>query len=304
MDAFAATRFAVGTGFLVVAAASDLRTRRVRDPLWIALGTIGLVILGEQMFVGGAPWPAWSLMGSAAVLFYAVFFGRPLLDEDGFHPRGVRIVLFIAAATLLVAGSGAQGFGESVPSVSELASMPIMVAVYQGFYRLRLLHGGADAKGLIALTLLVPSYPDALPFPVLTIDPRVAPVLRVAFPFSLGVWVDAAIVSLAVPLVLLIRNAIRGDVALPQALLGYRARIAPFPKHAWLMERITARGEHVLVLFPKRGRDPVEDLARLRAAGVDRAWVTPQTPFMVPLALGYILAFVVGNLLIGLLQLV
>jgi preflagellin peptidase FlaK len=41
----------------------------------------------------------------------------------------------------------------------------------------------------------------------------------------------------------------------------------------------------------------------LRAAGVDRVWVTPQTPFMVPLFGGFILAFVVGNLLIGILGL-
>jgi len=32
-----------------------------------------------------------------------------------------------------------------------------MLVVYQLFYRVRLLHGGADTKGLIALTLLIPS---------------------------------------------------------------------------------------------------------------------------------------------------
>jgi preflagellin peptidase FlaK len=69
------------------------------------------------------------------------------------------------------------------------------------------------------------------------------------------------------------------------------------------MEKIREDGEHVLVLYPKRGPPLTEDLARLRAAGVDRVWVTPQTPFMVPLFGGFILAFVVGNLLIGILGL-
>src|SRR2546428_9783438 len=105
--------------------------------------------------------------------------------------------------------------------------MPIMVLVYQGFYRLRLLHGGADAKGLIALTLLIPAYPDALPFPVLQADARVDALLRVVFPFSLVIWVDAAVLSLAVPVALLIYNVARGDLALPQALLGYRAHLNP-----------------------------------------------------------------------------
>src|SRR2546426_4703344 len=134
--------------------------------------------------------------------------------------------------------------------------MPIVVLVYQGFYRLRVLHGGADAKGLMAVALLIPVYPDALPFRVLQADARVDALLRVLFPFSLVIWVDAAILSLAVPVALLIYNAARGDLALPQALLGYRAPLNPFPAHAWLMEKITARGGPVLVLCPRGGPWP------------------------------------------------
>jgi preflagellin peptidase FlaK len=127
--------------------------------------------------------------------------------------------------------------------------------------------------------------------------------LRVAFPFSLVIYVDAAILFLAVPVVLFLRNAIRGDFGLPQAFLGYRVPIDRIPSKAWLMERINNRGEHILVLFPKRGGDRSEDLARLRAAGVDKVWVTPQIPFMVPLLGGFWLAFFVGNVLLGVLGL-
>ena len=303
MDAFAATRLAAGVGFLVVAAASDLRSRRVRDPLWISLGTAGLMILAAQIAFQGWAWPAWLLLVSAAIMFYAIFFGEPLFGEDGFHARGIRIVLFLAAGALFLISVGSIRGGAGFEVLPQLASMPLLVLVYQGFHRLRLLHGGADAKGLIALTLLLPVYPDALPFPVLQADARVDALLRVVFPFSLVIWVDAAILSLAVPVALLIYNAARGDLALPQALLGYRAPLNPFPAHAWLMEKITARGEHVLVLFPRRGTDPSGDISRLRAAGVDRAWVTPQTPFMVPLLLGFLLAFFAGDLLVAVLGL-
>ncbi len=303
MDAFAATRFAVGAGCLVVAATSDLRTRRVRDPLWIGLGTFGLVLLGAQLVGARSPWTAWSLVGSAAILFYAVFLGKPLFDDTGFHPRPVRILLFLAAAALFFAPLGTGLSGAGGPPLAELASMPLMLVVYQLFYRVRLLHGGADTKGLIALTLLIPSYPEATPFPVLTADPRVESIVRVAFPFSFVVWVDAAIVSLAVPIGLVLYNAVRRDRAFPQAFLGYRAPLDQLPRHAWLMERITDGGEHVLVLFPKRGADPAAQVARLRARGIKRAWVTPQIPFMVPLFVGFVLAFVTGNLLVGILGL-
>ena len=303
MDAFAATRFAAGAGCLLVAATSDVRTRRVRDPLWIGLGTFGLVLLGAQLIGAGSPWTAWSLVGSAAILFYAVFLGKPIFDDTGFHPRPVRILLFLAASVLFFVSLGSGSSAAAGPPIAELASMPVMLVVYQLFYRVRLLHGGADTKALIALTLLIPSYPDAHPFPLLTADPRMESVVRVAFPFSLVVWVDAAIVSLGVPIGLLVYNAVRGDLAFPQAFLGYRAPLDPPPRHAWLMERITDSGEHVLVLFPKRGVDPAAQVARLQARGIKRVWVTPQIPFMAPLFVGFVLAFVMGNLLVGILGL-
>ena len=303
MDAFAATRLAAGTAFLVVAAASDLRTRRVRDPLWTGLGTLGLAILAAQLVVESAPWPAWSFAGSAALLFYAVFFGRPLTEQDGFHARPIRIAVFLLAGAMWLAPLAFAGAVPASGSTPELASMPVMIVVYQGFYRFRVLHGGADAKGLMAITLLVPTYPNGLPFPLFMPDPRVDSVLRTVFPFSLVVWVDAAIVSLAIPIGLFLFNALRGDLAIPQAFLGYRARLDSFPTHAWLMEKITPTGEHVLVLFPKRGENPVEDIARLRATGVDRAWVTPKTPFMLPLFVGFLLAFFAGNLILAVLGL-
>lgn len=300
MDFFAATRLAIGAGFLFVAAASDLRTRRVRDPLWITLGTIGLVLLAVELAWRSAPWPLWSPTASGAILFYSVFFGQPLFDEDGFHARPVRIALLLVAVMLFVLP---VGFEANVTGLPELASMPIMIVIYQVFYRLRVLHGGADAKALIALSLLVPMYPDALPFPLIAMNPFIDPVIRIVFPFSLVIWVDAAIVSLAVPIALLVYNAVRRDVALPQAFLGYRAPLDSLPEQVWLMERITERGDHVLVLFPKRGADMTADVARLRAAGIERAWVQPKTPFMVPLLVGFLLAFFAGNLLVGILGL-
>lgn len=301
MDPFAATRLAVGAVFLVVGAAFDIRTRRVRDPLWIALGTIGLSLLAVELSATGASWSAWSLVGSSAILFCAIFFGRPLFDEEGFHPRPVRFIVYGIAAVLFLLGiSGATGAAGG-PSIVELASMPALVLIFQGMYRVRLVHGGADAKALIALTLLVPRYPDASPFPVLAVGPLVQDAMRTLFPFSLVIWLDAALVSLAVPIGLFLYNAVRGDLSVPQSFLGYRTSVDAFPPHVWLMEKITDGGDHLLVLFPKRGVDPTPDLVRLRAAGVKRVWVTPQIPFMVPLLAGFLLAFLAGNLLVGVL---
>ena len=302
MDAFAATRLAAGTAFLVVAAASDLRTRRVRNPLWIGLGTAGLVILIVELSIESAPWPAWSLAGSGALLFYAVFFGRPLFDDDGFHARPGRIALFVAAAAMWITPLQFAGSVVSSVPIIQLASMPVMMVLFQLMLRARLLTGGADAKCLIALTLLVPTYPESSPFPLFTADPRVQPAFQAIFPFSFVVLVDAAVLQLVVPLGLFIYNLTRGDIGI-QSFLGYRAPLDPFPKHVRLMERITDRGEHVLVLRPKRESDPTTEILKLRSAGIQRAWVTPWVPFMVPLLGGFLLTFFAGNLLVAVLGL-
>jgi archaeal preflagellin peptidase FlaK len=301
VDAFAALRLTIGATVLCVAAGNDLRTRRASDRWWIALGTVGLVLLVIQLIVERADAASIAVVGSAALLFYAIFFGKPIMDRDGFHLRPARVGLFLFAGALFILPAALHSaLGQGVPlETLELYSMPAMVAIYQGLYWARLLHGGADAKGLIALTLLVPAYPDASPFPLVAMNPRVEGLFRTVFPFSLVVWVDALVLFLAVPVGLLLANVIRGDLALPQAFLGYRARVDAFPRFAWPMEKIDDRGQHVLVLFPKRGSRPEEDLARLRAAGIERVWVTPQIPFLVLLLGGFVLAFFAGNLLLA-----
>ena len=305
MDAFAAARLVAGAGFLAVAANLDLRTRRVRDPLWIAMGTVGLALLAVELTWTGAVVNHWLLLGSAAILFYAVFFGKPILDEDRIHLRPARILILAAAAVGFLAAlllptvvSTAGGTSGLAPT-TRLASMPIMVLVYQGFYQLGVLRGGADAKAMIALTLLVPQYPDAAPFPILGLQPNVLQAMEVFFPFSLVVLVNAAILFLAVPIAYLVVNATRGDLEFPQALFGTKAPINALPEHVWLMERVDRDGERVAVLFPSRGRDESEDIPKLKAAGATRVWVQPKVPFLVPLSVGFLLAFFAGNLMLG-----
>ncbi len=304
MDAFAVARLVAGAGFLAVAGTLDVRSRRVRDPLWIAMGTAGLALLAVELAWTGAVVNDWLLVGCAAILFYAVFYGKPILDEDRVHLRPLRLLILAAAAAgflaalLLPTRAPTSGFG-GLSSTARLASMPVMVLVYQGFYQFGLLRGGADAKAMIALTLLVPRYPDASPFPLLGLQPNVLQSMEVFFPFSLLVLVNAAILFLAVPIAYLIVNATRGDLEFPQALFGTKAEINALPEHVWLMERVDRDGERVAVLFPARGKDESEEIAKLKAAGATRVWVQPKVPFLVPLFVGFLLAFVVGNLMLG-----
>lgn len=293
-------RLVVGAGFLAVAAASDVRTRRVRDPLWIALGSIGLVLISVELANASAGPEMFGLVGATAILFYAIFYGAPVLDEDGAHLRPFRIlVLGVGALLVLVSAWWVFGLGNGdATAYARLLTMPAMVLVFQGFYQVGLLRGGADAKGLIALTLLVPVYPSAAPFPLLQAPPAVTSTMDLYFPFSLVVLVDALILALVVPVGYVLVNLARGDLGAPM-WRGTRAPIDRLPRHAWLMERVDPHGERYVVLFPSHEKDEAEELAKLRAAGATRVWVERKVPLLLPIFLGFLLAFFVGNLLVG-----
>lgn len=307
MDAFAVARLVLGAGFLAVAAFLDVRTRRVRDLLWIAFGTVGLLVLALDIATSFYAANHWLLLGSAAILFYAVFYGKPILDEDGVHLKPARLLVLVAAAAAWFGGvllpnpvdtMMLPAFARVVP-IPELASVSVLILIYQLFYQTGLLRGGADAKAMLALTILVPLYPDASPFPLLTVPASVRSTMQLLFPFSLTVLVNAAILFLVVPVAYLIVNAVRGDLELPQAFFGTKASLDHLPPHVWLMERVDRRGERVAVLFPSHRADESEEITKLRAAGADRVWVQPKVPFMVPLLVGFLLAFFVGNLMLG-----
>jgi len=306
VDAFAVARLVIGAGFLCAAAFLDIRTRRVRDPWWVGLGTAGLLILALDILSTQGALNHWLLLGSAAILFYAVFYGKPLLDEDGVHLRPIRILVLAAAALGFLGGLllpipvylGLQSGTRAIP-LAQLIAVSVLLLVYQGFYQLGLLRGGADAKALMALTLLVPYYPDAAPFPLLSLPVSVSTTMANLFPFSLTVFVNAAILFLVVPIAYLIVNLARGDFEWPQAFFGTKASLNHMPPHVWLMERVDRRGERVAVLFPAHRADESEEIAKLKAAGADRVWVQPKVPFMVPLLIGFLLAFFVGNVMLG-----
>jgi preflagellin peptidase FlaK len=167
------------------------------------------------------------------------------------------------------------------------------------FYYLGLLKGGADAKAFMSIGLLVPAYPSLGPFPLIPLEAGVAAAFEVFFPFALSVLMNSAVLLLALPAYFLGRNVLRGDFRWPQALLGYKARIDHLSPFVWLLQEAHEGGVRYYA-YPRR--DPRDaDLDGLKRLGIDRVWVTPKIPLLLPMAAGYVLTFLVGNLLLALL---
>ncbi len=305
MDGFAAVRLLIGLVFLGYASFRDLRTRRVPDGAWIALGAISLGLLEAELLLAGASWEHQLLLVPTAIVFFGVFFGEEMWTEEGFRMRPLRLSLYLFAALLLlfsmyhfwnVAGGGSDIFWANL-------SMPLLLVLAHVFYQFGLLRGGADAKAFMSIAILVPAYPSLeAGLPLVGLAPSIQHAVDLMFPFALVALMDAALLLGLLPLALLVHNASRGDMRGIQALFGYKVSIERVPKFVWLMDRVE-NGAHVRILLPRKREDRQAQVALLREKGFDRVWVTPQIPFLIPMTFGFLAAFLIGNFVIGLMLL-
>lgn len=134
------------------------------------------------------------------------------------------------------------------------------------------LFGGADAKGLMVVSWLVPIEPALL-------GGRTTP--------AIDGLLNGALLVVAVPVLFLILNLARGHLQLPAMLLGLKmAKDKARAGHNWPLQTTTG-----WQWFHKPGV-PVH-WHKLP----DPLWVTPKLPFMLPLTAGLIAAWK-GNMLL------
>jgi preflagellin peptidase FlaK len=296
-----ALRLVLGLVFLGIAALRDMRTRKVPNELWLGMLAIGLVILVGDLIMSDSPSVLLLTPIPVVIIFFVILSEGELAAET--LSRGANIGLTVVLVITAVAVLWYQGM---VLEYSEdwirIIHIPIMLLLAYGFYIVRLLHGGADAKALMGLAVLVPFYPVLEGVPLI----ENVEAMTLVFPFAFVILLNSAIVTLCVPLGYAVYNLSRGDRD-GRMFFGYRLKLNEVEKRfVWLMERVED-GEVVTYLFPKRGMDK-KDLRRqlkaLRKAGLKRVWVTPKIPFMVPMFFGFFISFVIGNLIFGFVDLI
>ena len=298
------------------AAIRDIRTRRISSTVWVPLSLVGLLTL---VWDG---WAAWNAGGDAWTF-------------DFLLPAAISLGFVVPIAYLF------WWFG--------------------GF-------GGADAKALMVLALLFPTFPS---YAVAGLEVPLSTTPVGAFSFT--ILTNAVIVGLAIPVVLAIRNAAAGRIA-PVMFVGWPVALEDVPTtHGTLLETpeglsrsgldldalrmyLRWRGLTLAELRenPERYRDPaslpeepnpptdgaveaggllpdevlpdggtfddpwgasafLEDIdgsaygttpEKLREGleilcTNERVWISPGTPFLVPVFVGLVVALVYGDLLLG-----
>ncbi len=185
---------------------------------------------------------------------------------------------------LLVVQYFTVGFGTQI---NYLIFIPIMIALVYVLFQLRLIFGGADAKALMAIAILVPLAPAISQFPLWD---------RSLMPASWFIFSNSVILFLFIPLSLLLFNIAKRNIQFPYALLGYKMDIKKArDKFVWPLEKIVD-GKRKFSYMPKNFE--IEDeLDEFEKNGINKIWITPKIPFMIPLLAGFICAFVLGDIL-------
>lgn len=167
-------------------------------------------------------------------------------------------------------------------------TIPIIYAVMKVLYHLDIVKGGADAKAIISIATVFPTYPQIFGMPLIPVPEGLA---SLVFPPAFAILVMALAITLVYGLVNAIRNIALGNRLFPQMLFG---TVMPLEKakrsQVWPMERVTDDGVKVVL----SANEDENAWNELESAGRTDVWVTAIIPFIIPMAIAYILMLTVG----------
>lgn len=191
---------------------------------------------------------------------------------------------FAWLAGILVIGDLWRGDHDATLLAVRYGMSLVLAAVVYLLWRFHLF-GGADAKGLMLLAVLAPWPPST----------------TYALQPALDALANGALLMLLLPVGFLLANLARGRFVLPAALLGTPRPLAlARQRFVWPMQVAdpAAPGGLRWRYWQRLGGDLPQEYHRLEQAGLQEVWVTPKVPFLVPVALGWAIAWWHGNLLL------
>jgi preflagellin peptidase FlaK len=165
--------------------------------------------------------------------------------------------------------------------------------------------GGADAKSLIVLAIIIPAYPE-IELLGLNFPHQGVPLIDL---FAFSVFGNAVLLTIVVPMSLFLYNLLtlkpREIMEKPAYIfVGYKADISKLlNSHIKLIEEYYLSGDEVKTKFRRGGADINEDtVSELEKFAANRqmdrrVWVTPGLPFMIPITLGFFTAVFFGDLI-------
>lgn len=207
--------------------------------------------------------------------------------------RKVTNKLWILMITIGIFLLTIQLFSTNSINLYNLAFIPIMILLVYVFFQLRLLFGGADAKALMSLAILVPFNPSLFIFPI----------YDSIMPFSWIIFANSILIFIIIPISLFFYNAYKKNLELPFCFFGYKININNIKdKFVWSLEKIK-NGQRKFNYIPQEWNQE-EIYESYYKQEINMIWVTPKIPFMVPLLIGFIISFIFGDIISSIISII
>ncbi len=164
--------------------------------------------------------------------------------------------------------------------------------------------GGADAKVLMVISLIIPTFPAIVLFGTSYPLNGVPPIDLFAF----SVFGNSVLLTVIVPIGLgmynLARNPVESIKKPLYMITGYMTPISKLEKgHFRMIESYSQTDSGLKFRFTRSGTELSNNVIKelkgyLKEGKVkDRVWITPGLPFMIPITAGFITAVVFGDLI-------
>ena len=306
------TRLSVLLTALGIAAWLDHKERRVANEFWITWSKPAIFLWTLDLLIVEAEWYVFATAAGMVAYASNAVIGRPTFKDIR---SGSRIDIAVSIWYLIGIAGIIQGLrlhiDEGVMPVligdatvgatlwwSTLAVIIPLVAVDLA-WRMRLIHGGADCKGLMWIAILIPSwssipiiFPDTMDGTVVSMPPAIA----------LLVWGGFAFLIL--PVIMVIRNLKDGQIILRLMWHAERMDINEvIGNHVWLLTTIAEMpsGDKKIIHRTRAPRKTpsigqlTEDIAILKENGVEKVWITRKYPLLVFLWPATVPLFLIGG---------
>ena len=286
-------RFLIGFVMLSYGSWSDLKTRRVSNLVWIYGGIFGSLLLIYEVNLIWEDFGIyiWALLFATFTLFFNSFVDEYVLDKNQAMLWRSSQYIAILCSIYFFFSFDSNDISKNNYQLIDLISIPLlMILMYIWFYFGPTI-GGADVKAIMAISLITPFSFSFTGESLAAFDTR-------GFPYPFVIFMNSLLLYLLIPFSLAFYNVAKGNLESPffQIFFGTKMELSKARESfVWPMQQVI--GEKVLMgAFVTHKLDSDKEWEKLENMGIKNPWITFKVPYIIPLALSFIITAFYGDI--------
>ena len=293
MDSIDILRFLIGFVMLSYGSWSDFKTRRVSNLVWVYGGILGSLLLIYEVY---SIWEnygvyIWALLFATFNLFFNSFVDEYVLDKNQAILWKSSQYIAILCSVYFFFSFDSNDIPKNNYQLIDLISIPfLMILMYVWFYFGPTI-GGADVKAIMAISLITP-------FTIAIRDDSLTAFDTRGFPYPFVIFMNSLLLYLLIPFSLAIYNIFKGNLESPffQIFFGTKMELSKARESfVWPMQQVIGE-KVVMVAFVKHKLNSDKEWNKLENKGISNPWITFKVPYIIPLALSFIITAFFGDI--------